>query len=84
MVELGVTRGVDVDGNVDVVVAVDVDLDVDGEATGPVRTRLTRGASGPELRATFLEREGRGILLWGNKIKTKQNRQQAKQGQTRS
>ena len=63
MVELGVTRDVDVDGDVDVVVAVDVDLDVDVEATGPARTRLTRGANGPELRATFLEREGRGTLL---------------------
>ena len=72
----------DVDG--DGVVAVNVDMDVDAEGKGPVRTHLARGASGPELRATFLVRDGRGIILWGNKIKTKQNRQQVKQGQTRS
>ena len=70
--------------DVDVGVGVDVDMDVDAEVKGPVRTRLARGASGPELRATFLVRDGRGIILWGNKIKTKQNRQQAKQDQTRS
>ena len=54
MVELGVAMDV----------AVDVDMDVEVEAKGPARTRLTRGARGPELRATFLERDGRGIILW--------------------
>ena len=62
MVELGVAMDVDVE--VDALVAVDVDMDVEVEAKGPARTRLTRGARGPELRATFLERDGRGIILW--------------------
>ena len=79
---LAMPSTMDVDG--DVVIAVDMDMDVDAEVKCPVHTRLARGASGPELRATFLVRDGRGIILWGNKIKTKQNRQQAKQGQTRS
>ena len=51
--------------DVDVRVGVDVDMDVDAEVKGPVRTRLARGASGPELCATFLVRDGRGIILWG-------------------
>ena len=74
------------DGMVDVkvVVLADVLPDVDLEATGPLRPRLPVGASGPGVRATFFERDVGGIILWGNKIKTKQNRQRAKQGQTRS
>ena len=62
MVEVGVAMDADVE--VDVPVAVNVDMDVEVEAKGPVRTRLTRGASGPELCGTFLERDGRGIILW--------------------
>ena len=58
MVEVGVAV------EVDAPVAVDVDMDVEVEAKGPVRTRLTRGASGPELRGTSLERDGQGMLLW--------------------
>ena len=61
MVELGLAMDVDVE--VDGFVAVDVDMDVEVEAKGHARTRLTRGARGPELRATFLERDGRGIIL---------------------
>ena len=72
------TLDVDVDGVVVVAVDMDMDMDVDAEVKGPVRTHQARGASGPELPATFLVRDGRGIILWGNKIKTKQNRQQAK------
>ena len=62
MFELGVAMDVDVE--VDVFVAVDVDMDDEVEAKGPVRTRLTRRASGPQLRGTFLEGDGRGIILW--------------------
>ena len=63
----------DVDGDttVGVVVPVDGDMDADGEAKDPECTRRAGGTSGPELRAAFLVRDGRGIILWGNKIKTK-------------
>ena len=76
-VELGVAMDVDSDTIVGVVVPVDRDMDTDGEAKDP---ECTRQAGGPELRAAFLVRDGRGIILWGNKIKTKTK--QAKQGQT--
>ena len=62
MVEFGVAMHVDVE--IDGLVAVDVDMDIEFEAEGPARTRLTRGGRGPELRVTFLERDGRGIILW--------------------
>ena len=59
----------------DIVVAVVVGLEV--EATGAACKRLTRGARGP------VGCEGQSIFLWGNKIETVQEREQAKQGQTR-
>ena len=73
VVALGVAMNDDVDA--DVVVATDVELvlvAVDVGGKGAARTRLTRGTSGPELRATLLERDGRGIIL-GEKTKTKTN-----------
>jgi hypothetical protein len=80
MVALGVAMDVDVDA--DVVVATDVELvlvAVDVEAKGAARTRLTRGTSGPKLRATFLERDGRGVILGGkNKNKNKPGSRQSK------
>lgn len=53
------------------------------DATGAVCLRRTLGTSGPELHTTFLDRDGRGIVLRG-KIKTKQNMQQAKKDLNRS
>lgn len=78
--------GAAMDGKVDVKIDVPADVapDVKVEATCPLRPRLPRGASGPGVRATFFERDVGGMILWGNKLKTKQNRQQAKQGETRS
>ena len=77
MVALGVTT------DADVAVSVGVGS-VAGAAdtTGAVRLCRTLRTSGPELRTTFLDRDGRGIVLRG-KIKTKQNRQQAKKGLNR-
>ena len=73
------------DGKVDVKVDVPADMapDVDAPATCPLRPRLPCGASEPGVRAALFERDVGGMILWGNKIKTKHNRQQAKQGQTR-
>ena len=67
----------------DDVVAVVVGLDVAAEATCAVCKSLT-GPRGLELRAVLVGREGEGIFLWETKTETKQNRQQAKQGQARS
>ena len=78
MVALGVTT--DADPIVSVGVGCVVDA-VDAREAG--RPRRARGTSGPELHTTFLARDGRGIVLRG-KIKTKQNRQQAKQSHNRS
>ena len=66
-------------------VTTDADVAVSGaaDATGAVCLRRTLGTSGPELRTTFLDRDGRGIVLRG-KIKTKQNMQQAKKDLNRS
>ena len=77
MVALGVTT----DADVAVSVGVGSVAGAAG-ATGAVRLRRTLETSGPELRTTFLDRDGRGIVLRG-KIKTKQNRQQAKKGLNR-
>lgn len=80
MVALGVAMNDDVDA--DVVVATDVELvlvAVDVGGKGAARTRLTRGTSGPELRATLLERDGRGIILGEkNKDKNKPGSRQSK------
>ena len=78
MVALGVTTDADVavSGGVGRVAGA-------SDATGAVRLRRTLGTSGPKLRTTFLDRDGRGIVLRG-KIKTKQNRQQAKKDLNRS
>lgn len=67
----------------DDVAAVVVGLDVEVEATFAVCKSLT-GPRGLELRAVLVGREGEGIFLWETKTETKQNRQQAKQGQARS
>ena len=73
MVALGVTT------DADVVVSVGVGRVAGAaDATGAVRPRRTLGARRPELRTTFLDRDGRGIVLRGKIRGTKQNRQQAK------
>lgn len=78
MVALGVTT------DADPIVSVGVGRVVGAvDARGAARPRRAHGTSGPELRTTFLARDGRGIVLRG-KIKTKQNRQQEKQSHNRS
>ena len=74
MVALGVTTDADVIVSVGVGRAVGA---VDG--TGAVRPRRTRGTSEPELRTTFLDRDGRGIVLSGKNIdKTEQTAAKAR------
>ena len=78
MVALGVTT------DADPIVSIGVGRVVGAvDARGAAHPRQARGTSGPELRTTFLAHDGRGIVLRG-KIKTKQNRQQAKQSHNRS
>ena len=72
VVALEVTTGADV------IVSVGV-----GHVVGAVDARGAARPCGLELRTTFLDRDGRGTVLRG-KIKTKQNRQQVKQGHNRS
>lgn len=67
----------------DDVVVVVVGLDVEVEATCAVCKSLT-GPRGLKLYAVLVGREGEGIFLWETKTETKQNSQQAKQGQARS
>ena len=78
MVALGVTT------DADVIVSVGVGRVVGAvDGTGAVRPRWTRGTSGPELRTTVLDRDGRGIVLSGKNVdKTKQT--EGKAGQNRS
>ena len=73
MLALGVTT------DADVIVSVGVGH-VAGAAvaTGGVRLRRTLGTSGPELRTTFLDRDGRGIVLRRKNDKTKTGSTQSK------
>ena len=74
MVALGVTT------DADVIVSVGVGRAAGAaDATGAVRPRRTLGTSGPELRTTFLDRDGQGIVLRGkNEDKTKTGSTQSK------
>lgn len=69
MVALGVT----IDADVIVAVGVGRMVAVSVHATGAARPCLTRGTSEPELPTTFLDRDGRGIVL-----------REEKRGQSRS
>ena len=73
MLALGVTT------DADVIVSVGVGHVADAAvATGGVRLRRTLGTSGPELRTTFLDRDGRGIVL------RRKNEDKTKTGSTQS